>query len=168
MLTDQDFTEFMESLTGPDTSLRGITLRALWQLPTGDKRLLPYLEELLDDKTACLLGLPFIYGEIRWLAAQALAAEREAQGMTEPVYLQNIVKPIYTNGISKAESEAGIEFKWGVEGVLENLPILRDLGYLPMYDLELWPRPAQKHVPRHEGMAVESEPKERQLELVEA
>ena len=159
MLTDQDFTELMEGLTGPDESARGITLRALWQLPTGDKRFLPYLEELLNDKTPCLLGLPFIYGEIRWLAAQALAAEREAQGIMEPVYLENIVKPIYTDGISKAEEEAGVEFKWGVEGVLENLPILRDGGYLPMYDLELWPRPAQK---------TESETKEGELELVPA
>jgi hypothetical protein len=124
---------------------------------------LPYLEELLDDKTPCLLGLPFVYGEIRWLAAQALAAEREAQGMTEPVYLENIVRPIYTDGISKAEREAGVEFKWGVEGVLENLAILRDMGYLPMYDLELWPRPTQKM-----ALSTQSEQKGRQMELVPA
>jgi hypothetical protein len=58
---------------------------------------------------------------------------------------------------------SGVEFKWGVEGVLENLPIWRDMGYLPMYDLELWPRPAQKM-----ALATESEQKERQLELVPA
>ncbi len=163
MLTDQEFTELVEDLTGEDFSLQVATLQVLWQKPSRDKRILPYLEELLDDKTPCLLGLPFIYGEIRWLAAQALAAEREAQGIMEPVYLQNIVRPIYTDGISKAEMEAGVEFKWGVEGVLENLPILRDMGYLPMYDLELWPRSSGEM-----ALATESEPKESQPELVSA
>ena len=162
-LTDQEFTELVEDLTGDNFSLRVATLQVLWEEPSGDKRILPHLERFLHDKTPCLLGVPYIFGEIRWLAAQALAAEREVQGMTEPVYLQNIVKPIYTEGISLAEKAAGVEFKWGVEGVLENLAILRDMGYLPMYDLELWPRRSQEM-----GSAIGTQKKARQLEFVPA
>lgn len=137
MLTDQDFRDFVEDITNGTLRLRAGSLRALWQMPSRDPRLLPYLEHLLYDKTPCILGFPLIFGEVRWLAAQALAAERTALGIREPVRVQNVVHPIYTSGITQAEEAAGIEFKGGVEGVLENLAILRDLGYLPMYDLEL-------------------------------
>lgn len=87
MMTDQDFTEFVEDMMNGDITLRASSVEALWKLPTGDKRFLPYLEELLHDKTPCVLGLPYIYGEIRWLAAHALAAEREVQGIGVLVYL---------------------------------------------------------------------------------
>ena len=103
MMTEQEFCEFVEDMMNGDITLRAASLRALWKLPTGDKRLLPYLEQLLHDKAPCVLGLPYVFGEIRWLAAHALAAEREVLGITKPVRLQNVVKPIYTAGISQAE-----------------------------------------------------------------
>ena len=68
-----------------------------------------------------------------------MAAERAALGINEPVGVQNVVKPINTAGITYAEEAANVEFKGGVEGVLENLAILRDMGYLPRIDLNLWP-----------------------------
>lgn len=80
--------------------------------------------------------------------------------------VQNIVKPIYTEGISKAEKAAGVEFKWGVEGVLENLAILRDMGYLPMYDLNLSPSPKSSLVPEPSSASIEA--LSPQLELVPA
>lgn len=165
-MTDQDFTEFVEDMMNGDITLRASSVEALWKLPTGDERFLPYLEELLHDKTPCVLGLPYIYGEIRWLAAHALAAEREVQGISQPVRVQNVVKPIYTPGISKAEKAAGVEFKWGVEGVLENLAILRDMGYLPMYDLNLSPSPNSSLVSAPSPAPIEKP--YRQLELVPA
>ncbi|MGB0384997.1 MAG: hypothetical protein ACPGWR_09260 [Ardenticatenaceae bacterium] len=166
MMTDQDFSEFVEDMMNGDITLRAASLEALWQRPTGDKRFLPYLEQLLHDKTPCVLGLPYVFGEIRWLAAQALAAEREVLGITKPVRLQNVVKPIYTAGISQAEQAAGVEFKWGVEGVLENLAILRDMGYLPMCELNLSPSPKSSLVAAPSPTPVEQRP--RQLELVPA
>lgn len=165
-MTDQDFAEFVEDMMNGDITLRGASLRALSKLPTGDERFLPYLEQLLYDKTPCVLGIPYIFGEIRWLAAHALAAEREVQGILTPVRLQNVVRPIYTAGISEAEEAAGVEFKWGVEGVLENLPILRDMGYLPMYDLNLSPSPKSLLVSAPSPTPIE--PRPRQLEFVPA
>lgn len=140
MLTHEDFTELMEDLNGEDVSLKAVTLRAFWQLPSKDARVMPHMERLLDDKSPCLLGIPYIFGEIRWLAAQALTAERKALGISRTVQLQNVVQPIYTKGIIQAAHAANIRVKAGIEGVLETFATLRDMGYLPTYNLILSPQ----------------------------
>ncbi|MGB0386575.1 MAG: hypothetical protein ACPGWR_17335 [Ardenticatenaceae bacterium] len=137
MLTNQELSEVVEDLTSSDASFRCVMLRVLWESPAADKRILPYLERLLHDKSACLLAIPYCFGEIRWLAAQALGAERAALGILEPVRLQNAVKPLSTADVVTAEYEAGIDGRGGVEGVLESFAILNEMGYLPRYDLEL-------------------------------
>jgi hypothetical protein len=70
MLTNQEFTELVEDLTSQEPDWRAITLRVLLKMPAADERVLPYLEQLLHDKRACLLGIPYIFGEVRWLAAK--------------------------------------------------------------------------------------------------
>ncbi len=139
MLTKEDFTDLVRNLTSHDQELRVIALENLWQVPSGDIRLIPYIEALLSDKTLCLLGIPYIFGEVRWLAAKALIAEREMQGMSEGVQLQNIVQPLTMKEYAQARRAAQIELKVGTEGVVENLVILREKGYLPMIDLHLSP-----------------------------
>lgn len=140
MLANEDFIDLVQHLTGSDISLRAIALEDLWQYPSGDKRVLPYVEVLLHDMTPCLLGIPFIFGEIRWLAAKALAAEREALGIRKPVRLCNVVRPIDMKEYTAARKAAQVELKPGVEGVLENIAILRDMGCLPLVDLNLYPK----------------------------
>lgn len=66
-----------------------------------------------------------------------MAAERAAQGILEPVRLQNVVPPLSTGDVIAAEYEAGINGRGGVEGILESIGILNEMGYLPRYDLEL-------------------------------
>ena len=140
MLANEDFIDLIQHLTGSDISLRAIALEDLWQYPSGDKRVWPYVEELLHDTTPCLLGIPFIFGEIRWLAAKALAAEREALGIRKPVRLRNVVRPIDMKEYTTARKAAQVELKPGVEGVLENMAILRNMGCLPLVDLNLYPK----------------------------
>lgn len=137
MLTNQELSEVVEDLTSDDASFRCIMLRVLWDDPAADERILPYLEHLLHDKSPCLLAIPYRFGVIRWLAAQALAAERAALGIPEPIRLQNVVKPLSTADVATAEHEASIDGRGGVEGVLESIAILNEMGYLPRYDLEL-------------------------------
>lgn len=163
MLTDQEFTELLEDLASEDPSFRAVTLEVLWQFPSADPRVLPYLERLLHDKAPCLLGIPYVFGEIRWFAAHALAAERGALGITEPVRLQNVVRPAETRDIMKAEYEAGIEGRGGVEGLLADLAILRDMGYMPMIDLNLLPP-----VSKNGAVAPAASQTSRQPELVPA
>jgi len=53
------------------------------------------------------------------------------------VRLHHLVKPLDTAGIGRAEEEAGIDGKGGIEGLLETFAILNDMGYLPLYSLNL-------------------------------
>ena len=138
MLTEQEFTELMEDIASEDVSFLAATLKVLWEYPSADRRVLPYLEPLLHDKTPCVLGHPYVFGEIRWLAAKALAAERAALGINQLVQV-TVVKPAETLDIMQAEYEAKIDGEGGVEGLLESLAILRDMGYMPMTELNIWP-----------------------------
>lgn len=137
MFSDQEFNEFVKDMQSENLSLRVAGLKVLRQRPSGDKRVLSHLERLLEDKTPCLLSIPFVYGELRWLAAQALAAERAKLGINQPVYLWNVVKPLNSKGYATARRAANIKGEGGLEGVLKNLVILRDMGCLPMVDLKL-------------------------------
>ncbi|MGB0383961.1 MAG: hypothetical protein ACPGWR_03975 [Ardenticatenaceae bacterium] len=140
MLTNEEWKESVEHLTGSDLSFKVVTLKDFWRYPSADPRLLPYLEDLIHDKTPCLLGIPYVFGEVRWLAAKALTAEREALEICKPVRLQNVVRPIDMKEYTSARKTAQVELKVGVEGVLENIAILRDMGYLPLIDLNLYPK----------------------------
>ncbi len=144
MLTQADFTGIVQNLTSHDPSLRAIALENLWHFPSGDYRLIPYIKALLSDQTLCLLGIPYIFGEVRWLAAKALIAERERQGILEGLQLQHVVQPLTMKEYAQARRTAQIALKGGISGVVENLVILRDKGYLPMIDLHLWPQVAHR------------------------
>ena len=141
MLSKQEFNEFVEDISSGHSDLIVATLKDLRDYPSADKRVLPYLERLLDDKTPCLLAIPYIFGEIRWLAAKALLAEREALGIGESIFVPNVVRPIDTKGVMRAANAANIAIRGEVEGVLETLALARDMGHVPMSDLILYPQP---------------------------
>jgi len=137
MLSDYELHETIEDLHSQEISMRVAALKNLRQDPSEDLRVLPYLEALLDDTTPCIVMLPYRFGEIRWLAAYALAAERAALGIKEPVRLQGVVRPLSTEEFVAIRNTVGIEVKGGVEGVLKGMHTLREMGQLPLYDLEL-------------------------------
>ncbi|MGB0387308.1 MAG: hypothetical protein ACPGWR_21015 [Ardenticatenaceae bacterium] len=171
MLSNLEFSELISDMSSDDLLLRAATLEVLGDYAerSADERVLPYLERLLDDKTPCLIGIPFIYAEIRWLAAHALAAQRAALGINEPVQLSNVVKPIDSKGYSQAKRAANIRNRGGLEGVLENIALLRDMGYLPLIDLYLSPFDEYPHPPTSQIISVNGmQQKSRQLELVPA
>lgn len=154
MLTDQEFAEFVKDMTVQNVSKKAAMLRAISKLPSGDKRVALYLGRLLHDTTPCLLGIPYIFGEIRWLAANALAAEREALGIREAVRLRNVVIPIDTMGIMRTADAANVKVRGGVEGLIETLAILQEMDKVPRYDLylpppvrELPPQPKKQKAP---------------------
>lgn len=142
MLTNEDFFDMMADLEGNEISMKTYTLRAFWKMPSGDPRVLPYLKRLLEDRTPTLLGIPYIFGEVRWMAAQALTSEREAQGIQIPIILKNVVRPLYTGDIVRAAQKAKVHSeKGGVEGLLDLLGKLQPTGRLITYDLALSPNP---------------------------
>jgi len=167
MLSNSEFSELIEDMSSEDLFLRASTLQVLRDYPSADERVLPYLESLLNDKTPCLVGIPFLYAEIRWLAAHALAAERAALGINQPVQLQNVVGPIYTKHIIEAQHLANIDGRGGLDGVLESFAIVRDMGYLPRIDLNL--PSSYAHPPTTEMISVNgTQQMSRQAELVPA
>jgi HEAT repeat protein len=147
MLSEQEFRELIEDLESQNLSLRVASLKVLRDYPSRDQRILPYLEDLLHDKTPCLIAIPFVYAEIRWLAAHALLAERAALGINQPVCLWNIMRPIDYSGYADARDAANITGRGRSGGVLESIALLRDQGYLPMTDLNLSPLPEAEAVP---------------------
>jgi hypothetical protein len=135
MQRDIDFQETVQGLQNDD--MRIATLQMLRMSPLDDERILPYLEELLTDTTPCIVALPYQFGETRWLAAYALAKERKALGIKEPLFLRNVAVPLNTGELEALVKETNIQSHGGVEGALEKFAQLQVLGKLPLYDLEL-------------------------------
>ncbi len=95
MYTDEELAETIRYLNHPEPQERAIMLVALWNWLSKDPRLLSHLEALLEDRTPCAFGRPRRLTEIRWLAAQALAAEYRAQGLRRPISLaEDTVTPV--------------------------------------------------------------------------
>jgi hypothetical protein len=139
MLSDTEFQELAEDLSSPDVSIRVETLKCLYREPAADERVLPYLENLLDDDTISVIFLPYRFGEVRWLAAKALVAERAALGHSQPICLDNVFQPINIEEFALLAHSAGIKSSGGLDGVLEALVILRKMNRLPLYTLRLVP-----------------------------
>ncbi|CCH32287.1 hypothetical protein ABZ816_33990 [Actinosynnema sp. NPDC047251] len=99
--------------------------------------MLPALEDLLGDDPPDLLAIPFLFGEVRWAAAQALAAERRASAVAEPVVLARVPLPLTSDGLSDLATDAGLPLRGGVEGKLASFVELRERGLLPLTDLRL-------------------------------
>ncbi len=137
MLNDQDFNELIEDLQSDVIPRRVAALRDLIREPLADARVLPFLEKLLNDTTPCVISIPYRFGEIRYLAAHALAVERTALGIAEPVRMNKIVYPLNTEELVSARKGASIKGRGGVDGMLETFKLLRDMGQLPLGDLEL-------------------------------
>lgn len=139
MLSDTEFQELVEDLSSPDVSIRVEMLKCLYREPAADERILPYLEDLLDDDTISVIFLPYRFGEVRWLAAKVLVAERAALGHNTPVYLDNVFQPINTEEFASLARSAGVKSSGGLDGILEALVVLRKMKRLPLHTLQLIP-----------------------------
>ncbi|HEX3481484.1 MAG TPA: hypothetical protein VHT91_41005, partial [Kofleriaceae bacterium] len=92
-----EVTYFLEQLSSTSVSRRATALRSQAGRPLADPRLLARAEELLSDTSLCLLQIPLLYGEVRWRAAQAVAALRAALGKVDPVELRDVLVPLSAN-----------------------------------------------------------------------
>lgn len=134
---DDEFNQLAANLQSQEVTLRTSALKDLAQYPSGDARILPLLETLLQDKTPCIVMLPYRFGEVRWLAAHALAAEYAALGIAKTVRLEGVVRPINTQEFATLEQAANLKSTGGVQGVLATFARLQELGSLPTCVLEI-------------------------------
>jgi hypothetical protein len=128
-----DIAFHLKRLTTGDPETRANSLRALGQAPFANEQLLAACERLLDDRTITLLGIPYSYGEIRWVAADAVAAIRGALGRKEPVVIQDAFAPIDGTRVGQLAEQTGIASspKPGIDGAIETLERIAAAGKLP-------------------------------------
>jgi hypothetical protein len=134
-MQESELEALIAALTSNDAEERATALRVGMQNPGGDLRLLPYLEALLEDRTPAVVSIPLLFGEVRWLAAQALLAERIANGDDTPIYVQAVVRPQTSDDLVRIAGEAGVQSSGGLAGSLELFGALNRRGYLPRYDI---------------------------------
>jgi hypothetical protein len=132
-----DIDEILAMLADPDPRGRVLMLQVLASSPTGSSRLLPRLELLTSDTEVTVLGLPFMFGEVRWAAAHALAAERKIQEVAEPVALTGIAIPLGSDSIARIAETHDVRRTGGIEGLIAAYTALRDQHRVPTTKLEL-------------------------------
>jgi hypothetical protein len=138
--TEEKFQDFVIDMEGDNLNSKSVWLRILAQVPSGDARVLPYLQEKVQDTTMCLLGIPIEYGELRWMAAHALAAEYSVQGILTPVILRQVPQPIDANTFARLSIENQLKEPGEGKLIVRHMALmddLRRLGKLPLEDLEL-------------------------------
>ncbi len=129
MLDGREYRELHEDLASSDVTLKAAALREIARNPTGDRRVVALLKECLDDMTPCVVSLPYLFGEMRYLAAQALKAEGARSGRTDHGVVE-VIKPLTVAELSALEPR-GVGHKGGIEGALEGFAVLRDKRVLP-------------------------------------
>jgi hypothetical protein len=139
MLTEEELERIIFELK-KDNFHRSDTLIFLSAKPTGDKRILPAIEALLEDRETIITGAsPLHYGETRLIAAIALVAERAAAGITEVVKLPGTFYPLETGEIHILAENANIDMSGYNDPVVKLLETLQKLlarGLVPLYDFE--------------------------------
>ena len=136
---DDDTALLLQDLASPDVQDRVAVLKVLVEDPTGDARILAALEALLQDRSACLLALPRVYGELRWLAAQALVRELEQAGAERELHLTAVPAPLTAADLAHRAAAAGLHERMPP---LQCFEVLRRDGALPLSDLVLQTRRA--------------------------
>ena len=138
--TDEDLQEFIDCIESDNAKELGQWLKAFQISPSQDVRILPYLEKLLTSQSVCIVynSEPLYYGEIRLLAAQALAAERAKLNIDEPVYCKLVV-PLVDNEVDTYASEIGIKVRYRIEDTIEALERLIELNRVPLMEVRYDP-----------------------------
>src|SRR5262245_4394174 len=97
--------------------------------PINDERFLPILSEfMMDYRVAKWIPIPYTYGEVRFLAAKALAHTYKLIGIKDIVHLDNTFYPMTVWELAKFFKKAGIDGRiTSEESQLEILAKLRDM-----------------------------------------
>ena len=130
LLKDSEFEHYVTFLNGTPRQ-RAISLQGISIDPSPDPRLLALCEPLLNDRTIALLGLPITFGEVRWLAADAVASLRRVLGISEPVVIPDVFAPVSGGKAMGLLKAAGVESKAGIEGTIETLETLAKMDRQP-------------------------------------
>ncbi len=121
MSETDDVAYWLTRLALPDARARVEALKQIAAAPVADARLLRAAEALLDDREVCLVQIPYRFGEVRFYAADAVAALRSKAGNAEPVVVVDTFYPLTTDDVGKYAAAAGVEVGAGIDGVIATL-----------------------------------------------
>lgn len=130
MLSDQEYQELKEDLFLDDVTMKASVFQNIIKYPTQDERVVVLIREFLHDVTPCVISIPYFFGEIRYLAIQALQKELKAFGKQENVIIR-VPKPLTTEELARLKERHGVHVKGGLEGAFEGYKVLSDKGLLP-------------------------------------
>ncbi|MFD6155133.1 hypothetical protein ACFWF7_16370 [Nocardia sp. NPDC060256] len=132
---EETFQFFVNALQNPEN--RWTALGVLRDSPIADERIVPYIVEFIDNATPCVISLPALYGEVRLLAAYALKSEYSLLGISETIYLRDVIHPLSVSELASLARESGVWQDGQVCDALETFERLHALGRLPVSDLHL-------------------------------
>jgi hypothetical protein len=105
---DEEIRRLQDLIESNDVSKLAIYLRVHPDYATGNSEIMTILTSLLADRRLCLIGIPYHFGEIRYLAALALQEERKKAGITVPMEIE-VVLPLTPIQIGNLADQYGIE-----------------------------------------------------------
>jgi len=144
-LPQDELDDLLQVLGDNDPAMRAAALQTLIADPAADPRLIGPVERLITDRTAVVVSVPPPrVGEIRWLAAHALAAVRRMLDIAEPVILRGVPAPLDGAGVAAAAEAAGGRTRGGIDGVIATYAALAERGMLPAVDLIVGGHPPAK------------------------
>jgi ADP-ribosyl-[dinitrogen reductase] hydrolase len=152
-----DITSSIADLESGDARVRAVALNAVSARPHPDVRLLAACERLLADRAITIVSLPYSFAEVRWLAAEAVAAVRGALGSSESVVIEDVFAPVTASNVEVLAREAGVERSrtGGVDGTIETLECIAAVGKLPRRRIVR--QPASSLPPKHPAHLTEED-----------
>jgi hypothetical protein len=105
--SEENVRALLEQLASAEPRRRANALRALAEAPVAEQRLLSAAESMLADESLTILSIPYLFGEVRWHAAAAVAALRGALQVREHVHLLDVPGPLTTDKIDQLATQAG-------------------------------------------------------------
>lgn len=134
---DHEVAAILNELSAPDPRRRTLMLGVLVDAPSGRAELVARLQELLADIEVTVLGLPFLVGEVRWVAAHALAAEYQASAVERSVLLTDVPEPLNAEKLLELARSHHLRVDGDLGGLLTAYVNLRVRNLLVRGDLRL-------------------------------
>lgn len=131
-LSDVELAELLVDLASPEARSRVVALQAIAGDPTGHPDIRVRLLELLEDREVAILELPVLVGEVRWAAALALSVERTSAGVSEPVELVSVARPMSARELAAAARGIEVTGDASEDPSVRIFRMLRDEGRLQL------------------------------------
>jgi hypothetical protein len=132
-MEDHILSSLINALHSSETATKVAALHVLRRSDRADERVLPHIEELLNDLTPCMIDVkPIRFSEIRFLAGQALKTQRRLLGIDKPVDFSGFVQQIPAGQLLLLADEMSISSDEFEENYPEVFEKLRDMGKLPI------------------------------------